>query len=186
MNMVRLAAALGIGILVSSAGFVACSSSDSSNNPPPAGKDGSTDSSTNTDTGTNPPPDAGPLEAGPSDPKSIKCNGAVCSSADHNCCVQSNGQQACNANPPAGPACNGAIEIHCDEQPDCNTGEVCCVDITVSTPLVACKPSANCKRTDNKYQLCKTDKECDTGVKCTTQNCNGLSVSSCGGIPGCN
>ncbi|WP_394848266.1 hypothetical protein LZC95_12470 [Pendulispora brunnea] len=180
MNVTRVAVVLGLGIFAASAGFVACSGDDSSTSVPrpDAGPDGTVDRDGGEDAGT----DAFPEDARASDPKSLRCGNTRCNTDDQFCCVQDDGGAAC-ASDSDGGACNGGTEIGCDEQADCDEGEVCCGTAKLGEVTVECAPPTSCNNPFENRRICKTDAECGDAGACVTQPCKGIIVSTCGGIP---
>jgi len=182
MNRVRLAAALGIGVLVGAVGFVACSSSDSSS--PPAGGN-------KNDGSTNPAPDGGSggddsgngnagYDSWAPDPGYVGCNGSACGTTPDNYCCITDAGQSCTS-----MACSsGLAELHCDEKADCPTGtsQVCCGTLSGTGITVVCADTCPGNLTQTQYQVCKTDAECPTNVVCKPQICAGAHVRTCGGI----
>ena len=190
MNTMRLAAALGICVLAASAGFIACGGDDSSSGGGPDSSTTDTGGGGNNDSGGGGDNDSGGggndaggnRDAFAPDPGELHCNQQSCSTSGNNCCVQSDGGQACNAN--AGSTCSGSVEIHCDEKADCTGAQVCCGDVAKSgTKLVSCTSAASCSGI-GKYQICKSNAECASGVTCKRQDCSGLKIQTCGGISG--
>jgi hypothetical protein len=71
----------------------------------------------------------------------------------------------------------GAIE-QCDEKADCTGNDVCCIQFLPQGVTATCMPT--CITNAERYQACKTDKECETGGPCATHTCrSGEVVQTC-------
>lgn len=132
------------------------------------------------------PIDAGPSgdpDVGDSDPGLIGCGTTTCKSSggilgsatSSYCCVErANGGLISTCKNAAVSSCNGHRFL-CDEAADCTNG-VCCVEVQTSggsvRALSACRSS--CATGASRFQVCKTDDECEGGGTCKAYDCGNL------------
>jgi len=128
-----------------------------------SGSDSSTtDGGPKTD-GSNPIP-------GASDPGLVACGGDSCirtgaATAREICCFNANGQTTCQNE--TLNACTGS-RLLCDEKADCENG-ICCAEASSGDRIqTRCLPT--CVTGAQRYQVCKTDKECESG-SCKAYDC---------------
>ncbi len=127
-------------------------------------------------------PDDDPDE-GDSDPGLIGCGATKCKSSGgvlgsanaSYCCVErSAGGPISTCKNAAVSSCNGHRFL-CDEAADCTSG-VCCVEVQTSggtaRALSACRSS--CATGATRFQVCKTDDECEGGGSCKAYDCGSV------------
>jgi hypothetical protein len=157
------------------------------------GADGSTTGPV-ADGGTG--PTGNPPQGQPSDPKKVTCGSTTCDTATQTCCVSRFQDAGCR---PANQFCAGR-EFACDEAADCDTGELCCLDVTIfqtfdaggffdagfptfdagaRDPIQGSRCRNRCRQ---QPQSCRTDAECDGGT-CVAQQCGGRVIQTCGALP---
>lgn len=138
--------------------------------PPPADEDAGDD--TPGPTPPKPPPAPAPMPPAPpptpaSNPGMVSCGSNTCSTGSQICCWVDNDKERgqCQSQ------CSGGtnFEVKCDEPADCVTGGggetgKCCVKFGEA----AC--DADCTGFGG-IELCKTDADCEDGVKCTDRIC---------------
>lgn len=101
-----------------------------------------------------------PIEAGPRPVASIKCGTATCSGATQFCCG-TNGWGGFCKDLGQESQCTGdsGDALHCDDNADCGTGEVCCLG---AARTATCGTSCSGGKV-----LCRGNAGCPTGQSCT-------------------
>lgn len=134
-------------------------------------------------------PDGGitlpPVEAGtlgtvlPGDAGVIQCGATACDVSGNTCCANTDGGTSCAAGATA--SCPQAT-LHCAQAADCTGGDLCCATVQISNLSAESKCQAGPCPTSAQLgaQMCATDTECPSGVKCTKQNCQGETLQLCG------
>ncbi|MBX3264803.1 MAG: hypothetical protein KF782_34345 [Labilithrix sp.] len=126
------------------------------------------------------PPDA-PPDAGASDPGVIACGATTCQAgplgapAGEYCCVEgAAGGPASSCKSAAERSCRGH-RLACDEAADCGGATVCCAERQRSSGgdfvVTVCRPT--CITGAPRFQVCKTDAECENGGSCVAYDCGG-------------
>ncbi len=112
----------------------------------------------------------------------------------------SSGQVCCAASagfPPATETCTSSsgcpynvvgppysVSIACRSWGDCPSGNVCCVQASVTAGTAfqtVCTPAASCPNNTSTRVACQNDCECG-GLTCKAATCLGAFIATCGGI----
>jgi len=113
-------------------------------------------------------PDTGNPNTGNPDPGVVTCGGDQCARTGalrEVCCFTANGA-TCQAEALAN-ACDGS-RLFCDEKADCENG-VCCIE-SAGNGRFATKCLPTCTTDALRFQVCKTNGECQSG-SCKAYDC---------------
>jgi len=131
---------------------------------------------------TLPPAEAGSLGAVlPGDAGEVQCGAIACDVSANTCCAFTDGGTSCISGATA--TCPQAA-VHCAQTADCTGSQVCCGVVNITNVSLVASCSAGPCNTDQDTppgaQLCASDADCTSGVKCTKQSCQGETLQLCG------
>ncbi len=104
----------------------------------------------------------------------IACRDATCDEDSQQCCGDDGPSLACY--PPA--ACQGLIQLGCDDSVDC-PGQVCCFGAFLVNARIGTGCGSEC-RSSGLYnvQVCREANDCDNGDSCHTFVCGGFDTGN--------